>query len=237
MTQFTMILPVCEIDHSVRPSTSTECWLQSHFRVGIKIIGLTECIVKRLFVSLIAVLVTTPAFAEDFYVGAGFGFYSYEEPGIEISESTIGAYAGWKILPNLAVEGQWIQWSGGYDSIFEPATGTSIILGINSFDTLALYAKPSLTVSEGFDVYAKLSFASLSGDIEVTYISPVGCGFAVCTDVETFTDKSSDTDLIWGVGGEYNMPNGFGLRAEVVGFEVADERAFTYLLSAHYKFN
>jgi hypothetical protein len=199
-------------------------------------IGITECIVKRFFVSFVAVLAATPAFAEDFYVGASYGLYSYEETGIEISESTIGAYAGWKILPNLAVEGQVIHWSGGDDS-FEPATGYTNIMEFISFDTLALYAKPSLTVSEGLGVYAKLGFARFSGDIELTFISPVGCGFAVCTDEDNFTTKYSDTDLIWGAGGEYDMPNGFGLRAEVVGFTVADENTFTYLLSAHYRFD
>ena len=87
-------------------------------------IGFTECIVKMLFVSFVAFLATTTAIAEDFYVGASYGLYTYEESGIEVSESTIGAYAGWKILPNLAVEGQWIHWSGGNDSI-ESATGYS----------------------------------------------------------------------------------------------------------------
>ena len=33
------------------------------------------------------------------------------------------------------------------------------------------------------------------------------------------------------------MRNGFGLRAEDVGFTVANEPAFNYLLSAHYRFN
>ena len=111
------------------------------------------------------------------------------------------------------------------------------LLEIKSFDTSALYAKPSLTVSEGLDVYAKLGFARLSGDIELTYISPVGCGFAVCTDLNIVTVEYSDTDFIWGVGGEYDMPNGFGLRAVVVGFTVANEPAFNYLLSAHCRFN
>jgi hypothetical protein len=199
-------------------------------------IGYTECNVKRLFVSFVAVLVTTPAFAEDFYIGASYGLYSYEETDIEISESTIGAYAGWKIWPNLAVEGQWLQWSGGNDS-FDPAPGYSNIVDIKSFDTLALYVKPSLTVSEGLGVYAKIGFARLSGDIELTYISPVGCGFAVCQDVNIVTVEYSDDDVIWGVGGEYDMPNGFGIRAEVVGFTIADEPTFTYLLSAHYGFD
>ena len=77
----------------------------------------------------------------------------------------------------------------------------------------------------------------MSGEREITEISPVGCGFAVCIYVNTYTVKELSTDVIWGVGGEYDMPNGFGIRAEVVGIEVADEPAITYLLSAHYRFD
>ena len=105
---------------------------------------------------------------------------------------------------------------------------------ITSFDALAVYAKPSLTISEGLGVYAKLGFAKLSVDYEITSVSPCCC--PGCFDVNNFTAAESDTDFIWGVGGEYDMSNGFSLRAEVVGFDVADERAFTYLLSAHYRF-
>ena len=219
---------------ALRPSTSTECWLPSHFRVGINVILMSERIMNRILVSLVAVLSITPAFAEDFYVGASFGAYSYEEYGIEISESAIGAYAGWNMRPNLAFEAQLIQWSDGSDS-FEYAPGSTATVEITSFDALAVYAKPSLTISEGLGVYAKLGFAKVSVDYEITFVSPCCC--PGCFDVNNFTAAESDTDFIWGVGGEYDMSNGFSLRAEVVGFDVADERAFTYLLSAHYRFD
>jgi len=194
-----------------------------------------ECIVKRILVLLVALFATTPAFADGFYVGASVGMYAYEESVLEISDSSIGVYGGWKILPNLALEGQWIHWSAGSDSVFDPASGITVDLTFNSFDTLALYAKPSLRVSDSFDLYAKLGFAQMTGDFEATITTPCCC--PGCVDVQNLAAEDSETDVIWGAGGEFNMANSFSIRAEVVGFEVFEEGSFTYLLSGHYRFN
>ena len=192
---------------------------------------------NRYLVVIAALFLAAPALAEDYYVGASLGGYAYEESSIEISESTIGIYAGWKLLPNVAIEGQWIRWSEGEDSIFEPVSEITNTYTISSVDTLALYAKPSITIADSLDVYGKIGFSRISGDFEITEVGPVGCGFASCNYVDNSSYEDSGTDIIWGVGGEYNLPNAVGLRAEILNFEVADESTVTYLLSAHYRFD
>lgn len=128
-----------------------------------------------------------------FYLGLGYGmantestdtyFYNETPIGTEVSDvdySTVMLQAGYKFNPYIAVEGRY--WFG-----MDEDYGTNSTLNV---DTWAIYAKPMYPVTEQFDIYALLGYAS--SDVTVTDAADVE--YTSAYDVDGFS---------WGIGGAY----------------------------------
>lgn len=130
----------------------------------------------------------------NFYLGLAYGMANTESNDVylfndvvitdtvsDVDYSTVMLQAGYKFNPYIAVEGRyWI----GLDEDY----------GINdtlNIDTWGIYAKPMYPVTEEFDIYALLGYAS--SDVERS------------NDLVTFTPDYDIDGFSWGIGGAYSF--------------------------------
>ena len=138
-------------------------------------------------------IVETPMVEEStgaFYLGLAYGAAnldmtdtSTEDPTNTFSDDfdygTVMLQAGYKFNPYIAVEGRY--WIGLDEDIFADET--------LNIDTWGLYVKPMYPVTEAFDIYALLGYAS--SDMEVSW---PGGSYEPSYDMDGFS---------WGIGGAY----------------------------------
>ena len=117
-----------------------------------------------------AILAASPAFAADdsgFYVGAGLGNFAADSQSIANGRDFDGSdfgfkvFGGYKFMPYLAVEGEYID-GGEPDDNYDSGTDQlSISIGMSGFVGSAVGILP---IGENFDVFAKLGFIYWDAD-------------------------------------------------------------------------
>lgn len=168
-----------------------------------------------------AILAASPAFAAEdsgFYVGAGLGNFSADSQSItngrdfEGSDFGFKVFGGYKFIPWLAVEGEYID-GGEPDDNFDSGTDqVRIAIGMSGFVGSAVGILP---IGENFDVFAKLGFIYWDADGSIK-LRDEG-------DLVTKTSIGEDgTDFAWAVGGTWNFTDTLGVRAEYQGFEISE---------------
>ena len=128
----------------------------------------------------------------NFYLGLAYGMANVESTdsdtfrGIiatttvaDVDYSTVMLQAGYKFNPYIALEGRY--WVGLDEDINAAETLT--------IDTWGIYAKPMYPVTDAFDIYALLGYAS--SDVTV---ANNGTDYSPADDIDGFS---------WGVGADY----------------------------------
>ena len=136
-------------------------------------------------------IVEEPIIVEDnsaYYLGMGYGYFDQSNDNIassgdsvEFEADSVLLQAGYQYNKYIAVEGRyWI----GVGDIDQSGYNASTRSG--DFDAWGLYVKPMYPVTEEFDIYALLGYASSSLDID--------------------NGGSWDTDgFSWGLGAQYEV--------------------------------
>ena len=147
-------------------------------------------------------VVETPMVIEEdtsaFYLGLGYGLVNYDLTvnGTLGDEdiNTVMFQAGYEFNQYVAVEARyWL----GYDDIGDVA---------GDYDTWGIYVKPQYPVSEAFNVYALLGYASTS-------VEPDHGGVAYL-DTDAFS---------WGIGAEYKFTENVSIFLDYVSLGDSDE--------------
>jgi opacity protein-like surface antigen len=140
-------------------------------------------------------MVETPMVEEStgaFYLGLAYGAANYNVDGVYVYDSigenwsedvdydTVMLQAGYKFNPYIAVEGRY--WFGFDEDISDGET--------LNIDTWGLYVKPMYPVTESFDIYGLLGYAS--SDMDWSYPG----GSYPTPDMDGFS---------WGIGAAYDF--------------------------------
>ncbi len=159
---------------------------------------------KHVLIAVIAALSTSPVFAEGLFdfdtSGEGAGtFYAGVSAGqAEADCSNCDSngwklFGGYKVTPNLAVE-------GGYYSLFnteeEVTSGTTAEITASG---LGFAGVASFPVSDDFEVFGKAGAMNWEVESKAT---------------GTTTRKEDSTDLLLGAGATYKINDNFGIRGE-----------------------
>ena len=162
------------------------------------------------------VVVVEPVITDSgFYLGLGYGFmnvnvadeassgnWTYTEDILDEDYSSIMLQAGYKFNSYVAVEGRY--WFG-LDSDTTLYSGSSNIPADVNVDSWGIYVKPMYPVTDAFDIYALLGYASSDLSAEQT----VGAG--------TLTYDSDSLDgFSWGIGAQYTVSDNFGIFVDYV---------------------
>jgi OOP family OmpA-OmpF porin len=148
---------------------------------------------KILIASLLSSLFAAPAFASvpGPYVALDLQNWNASSTGA-LGNPGIGARigAGYRFTENWGVEANYAQ------------SGSSSSVGGQSYkaEAFQIAATGTYPINPQFDVYAKLGASA-------NKISPSGFSLA----------SSSKTDLLWGIGGQYNFTRNWGARLEYEG--------------------
>ncbi len=166
-----------------------------------------------------------------FYVGIGYGYFDQTNDNIansgrsvEFEADSILLQAGYQYNEYVAFEGRYWIGVGDIDqSGFDASTRSG------DFDAWGLYVKPMYPVTEAFDIYALLGYASSSLDID--------------------NGGSWDTDgFSWGLGAQYEVMDNILIFADYVSMasedsvdvnnvsENADIDLYTVNVGVSYKF-
>jgi len=146
----------------------------------------------------------------NFYLGLGYGMANVSGTDTisnitDVDYSTVLLQAGYKFNPYIALEGRY--WIG----LDEDVTATNTL----TLDTWGIYAKPMYPVTDAFDIYALLGYAS--SDIQLTNGNP-----------------ADNTDgFSWGIGGAYSFTENVAVFVDYTSMyddsqESALNPAFTY---------
>ncbi len=194
--------------------------------------------------TLAALFATQPAFAEStgFYVGADVGTVSVDiregdidaflteglagegltfdatSSDLDDSDMTWGLTAGWKFIPYMAVEAQYLDLGEATYS----TTGTVDSLPVDADLTLdssgfTLSVLGILPFAEVWEVYARLGmyFGDTEADASVT----------VDGISDSVSDSQSEEELIYGIGGGYTFNETWNIRVEYTIFQdLGDEK-------------
>ena len=161
----------------------------------------------------IAPVVEEPIVVEDnstFYLGLGYGYFNQNNDNIdntseniELALDTVLLQAGYQYNEYIAVEGRyWI----GVGDLEQSGSLTNDLSG--DYSAWGLYVKPMYPVTEEFDIYALLGYAS--------------------TSLETDSGSYWDTDSFsWGLGAQYEVAENIVLFADYVNLGMPDSFDFT----------
>ena len=118
---------------------------------------------------------------------------TYTDPSEDFDYSTVMLQAGYKFNSYVAIEGRY--WFGMDEEIF---TGEDLTV-----DTFGIYVKPMYPVTDAFDIYALLGYAS--SDLTVEDASGV------------IYDPNYDIDgFSWGIGAAYSFNDNVSLFVDYV---------------------
>jgi len=194
-----------------------------------------------------ALCAAQPALAGDtgFYVGADIGTMSVDvdkgdldaffleglaseglifdgSSDVDDSDTTYGLTVGYRFMPYLAVEGQYLdlgeaKYSASGD-IFDTFTKETLAADVGmSMDSsgFALSVLGILPIQEVWEVYARLGmyFGDTDADISVT----LDDGIDVFT--ESMSDSKSEEEFFYGIGGGYTFNETWNVRIEYTIFQ------------------
>ena len=158
-------------------------------------------------------VVEEPIIVEDnsaFYVGIGYGYFNQSNDNIgntpvniELALDTVLLQAGYQYNQYVAVEGRyWI----GVGDLEQSGSLTNDLSG--DYSAWGIYVKPMYPVTEEFDVYGLLGYAS--------------------TSLESDGGSYWDTDgFSWGLGAQYEVAENIILFADYVNLGMPDSFDFT----------
>jgi len=160
--------------------------------------------IAGLSASAALILICQVAHSEDtgVYAGAKVGGYSFEEDDVEISDIAWGVYGGYMFNRHIGVEAEYLKLEEGNDSFPIPGTNEKGEIE-GEVDIWALSIKPTLPLSDQWELYAKLGWnwyeTEASGSVQ-------GLGTLV-------SESDSDDGFLWGIGAEWSYDI-YHLRAE-----------------------
>jgi opacity protein-like surface antigen len=199
-----------------------------------------------------ALCAAQPALAGDtgFYVGADIGqmsvdadkgdldSYFYESlaadglffdgsSDLDDSDTTWGLTVGYKFMPYLAVEGQYLDLGeakyttrGDLNDEFGKLIGTADISTSMDSSGFALSVLGILPIQEVWEVYARLGmyFGDTGADVSVT----LDDGIEVYSD--SISDSKNEEEFFYGIGGGYTFNETWNVRVEYTIFQnIGDE--------------
>jgi OmpA-OmpF porin, OOP family len=162
---------------------------------------------KIVIATLLSAFIAAPAVAADegFYVGADLGAVSYSNATVpNQTESypnpgSVRIAGGYNFVPYLGVE---VAYSVIGDSTVDYSNASTILKA----SVLQVAAVGTYSINDKFDVFGKLGMASNSVKVS-------GSGAAA-----GLGGSASTTNLMFGFGGQYNINQHFGIRAQYVDF-------------------
>jgi opacity protein-like surface antigen len=171
-----------------------------------------------------ALLATTCSFANaesnsGFYAGSGAGIYyvDFDDVSFDESAATVRVFGGYKLNEYVAFE-------AGYMKLFEASgdtLGVDIEMDGTSWD---VSVRPTLPVGDRFDVFGIVGWTQYDFEVKASALG-----------VST-SDSDKNDDLIYGLGGAFNLNDNWTLRGEWVAIDVDDADFGTLTFSATYNF-
>lgn len=158
---------------------------------------------------LVLMAVSSTAYTQEitdgFYLGGGAGHTDQKDACDDIAGSCDDTDTGWKLFvgyefnPYFSIE-------GGYADLGESDADTTVLgipvsaeAEVDGFFLAGLAAWP---VNDAFSIFGKLGLIAWDVDVDAS-----GGGVSV-------SDDESGTDVLFGIGAQYNFIDNFGIRAE-----------------------
>lgn len=161
---------------------------------------------KIALAALMTTVISSPAIASDFYVGAKLGPVNYNYSNVDKNgQMGYGIFGGYQINPMFSVELEYAS-LGGFDTISRQYTGSSF--GVNGVGTLPL--------SEQFSLLGKIGIAGTN----ISATPQPGWTLGGPTSFST-------TGLTWGFAGQFNVTKAFGLRAQFDSYPIGNSTSGT----------
>jgi OOP family OmpA-OmpF porin len=164
----------------------------------------------------------TAAHADDhggFYAGSGAGLYFVEIDDVDYDESaaTVRAFGGYRL-------NEYVSFEAGFTHLFE---SSGDIFGVKAkLDGIAwdMSVRPMLPLNEQFEMFGVLGWTRYEFDVSAS-----GGGITV-------SDKESESDLMYGLGGLFNVTDNWSVRGEWIMVDVDDADLGMLSVSATYRF-
>ena len=171
---------------------------------------------------LLLVLAGSLAHADDqkgFYAGSGAGLYYVDFDNMDYDESaaSVRVFGGYKLNEYVAFE-------AGYSSLFETSAdvlGADVDIDGSSWD---ISVRPTMPLSDKISVFGIIGYIRYEFDIS---ISAGGLNAS---------DEDSESDLMYGFGGMFDINDNWSLRGEWITVDVDDADFGMLSLSATYNF-
>ena len=158
------------------------------------------------------------------YVGAGIGqtnvdacsdLYAAGATTCDDEDTGFKFFGGYDINKNFAIE-------AGYTDAGEVSASGGGGTATAELTALSLYGKGTVPLNETFSLFGKVGLASWEADLSATGYGSLG--------------SEDGTDLAIGIGGEFNVNNTFGVRAEWERVDADDVDVDMLSISAVMKF-
>ncbi len=147
--------------------------------------------------AVMAVTISTPTFAEGFYIGAGISQSFIDKNGFDEDDTSGKVFGGYSFNDYLAIEGAYYDFGDISD-------------GNNSaeIDGISLAVVGKLPVSNRFTLFGKVGGHDWDADTTGAVSGQIS--------------SDSDTDAFYGLGVEYSISQSISLRGELERYEVED---------------
>ena len=177
----------------------------------------------RVFITCLTVvfaLVSFSAFASDTYMGGTYHIGKYKEDGLSaFSPTGLKVFVGSHVADNIAIEGALILGLAGDDEDYFFTDGSSlelINLEVKLKNMVSVFIKGEVPLqSDTVSLYGKLGLSKMTLDITAS-----GAG-------GSFSGKSSDNGLSYGIGAAFNLSNEGKIVAEYTSYLDGDFYTYT----------
>lgn len=143
---------------------------------------------------LLSTAISAPAFAADAgtaYISADYGSWSMANAGSFSNPNAITLSGGYHFTPNIGIE-------AGYAAVGDSTVnyiGGSMTYSQSALKVAAVGTYP---ITSQFDIFGKVGVDSISGKL----------------DAFPSSQSTSTTNLMYGIGGQYNINRQFGVRLQ-----------------------
>jgi len=164
--------------------------------------------------------VSLPVAAEGFYAFGDLGQAKYSGDGDE-TDTAAAIGVGYNLNSTFAFELAYHDLGGLdiSDSVYEPSVGYIDVNGSLDVTAVNFSAIAKLPLSESFDLYGRLGYASVKVDSR-------GTGYAMGITVPVSASES-ENKATFGLGAAYKVNDKFALRGEYIKFGDLDLSSFT----------